>query len=368
MIQGRWGPWLGLREHSSEANGPKEQIFGHRRHSLMSIGSSRVKISKVLRAFFYGAESDFVFLPFSIMIGPAMSALYQTNLPSIPLFRRGKVRDVYDLGSTLLMVATDRISAFDVIMTEPIPGKGEILTSLSTFWLSKTRHIIDNHVISTRIEDCPTEVQQYRDQLEGRFMLVRKTQPLPIECVVRGYLAGSGWVEYQRNSQVCGVTLPAGLIESSKLPQPIFTPATKAEEGHDENISFEQAAAIVGQQTAEFVRDVAIRLYQFAADYALQRGIILADTKFEFGKLEDGSIILIDEALTPDSSRYWLADHYEAGKAQMNFDKQVLRDWLLTQDWNKQAPAPTLPADIIAQTLAKYQEAARRLMSDSTSA
>ncbi len=291
-----------------------------------------------------------------------MTALFESSLPGLRLARRGKVRDVYDIGDHLLIVATDRISAFDVIMAEPIPGKGKILTSLSTFWFSKTRELINNHLISTSVDEYPEQLHAFRDQLEGRSMLVRKTQPLPIECVVRGYLAGSGWVEYQQNRRVCGVSLPDGLVESSRLPEPIFTPATKAEEGHDENISFERAAEIVGHETAQFVKQHSIDLYRYAAEYAQSRGIILADTKFEFGRLPDGSIILIDEALTPDSSRYWLAESYAPGKAQMNFDKQVLRDWLLTQDWNKQVPAPHLPEDIIAKTLDKYQEAVRRLM------
>jgi phosphoribosylaminoimidazole-succinocarboxamide synthase len=269
---------------------------------------------------------------------------------------------VYDCGTELLIVATDRISAFDVIMNEAVPGKGKILTGLSTFWFEKSKHIIANHVLSTTVDDYPEALRVYRDQLQDRSMLVRKTQPLPIECVVRGYLAGSGWSEYKASLQVCGVELPVGLMESSKLPHPIFTPATKADEGHDENISFEHAALVVGQSIASFVRDASLKLYTFAAEYALSRGIILADTKFEFGELPGGEIILIDEALTPDSSRYWLAEEYAPGKAQVNFDKQVLRDWLLTQPWNKQAPPPALPAEIIEQTLAKYREAARRLM------
>jgi phosphoribosylaminoimidazole-succinocarboxamide synthase len=292
-----------------------------------------------------------------------MSAVFHTNCPTLHLHRRGKVRDVYDVGEYFLIVATDRISAFDVIMNEPVEGKGALLTALSMFWFERTRHIIANHVVSVNVDDYPQPAHEYRSQLEGRSMLVRKTQPLPIECVVRGYLAGSGWNEYKSSQTVCGVQLPAGLVESSKLPQPIFTPATKAEEGHDENISFEQAAQIVGIETAEFVRNVSIELYTQASEYAASRGIILADTKFEFGRLPDGSIILIDEALTPDSSRYWLAEEYAPGKPQMNFDKQVLRDWLLTQPWNKQAPAPTLPPEIITKTLAKYREAAVRLMS-----
>lgn len=292
----------------------------------------------------------------------AMNTVFHSECPTLHLHRRGKVRDVYDAGECFLIVATDRISAFDVIMNEPVPGKGAILTSLSLFWFEKTHDIIANHVVSSSVEEYPLPAREYASQLEGRSMLVRKTVPLPIECVVRGYLAGSGWNEYTANRTVCGVSLPEGLQESSKLPEPIFTPATKADEGHDENISFDQAADIVGYETAAFVRDVSIRLYERAAAYAATRGIILADTKFEFGRLPDGSIILIDEALTPDSSRYWLAEEYEPGKAQVNFDKQVLRDWLLTQDWNKQPPPPTLPDEVIAQTLAKYREAARRLM------
>lgn len=291
-----------------------------------------------------------------------MNAVFRTDCPNLRLHRRGKVRDVYDVGDFYLIVATDRISAFDVIMNEPVPGKGALLTSLSMFWFERTKDIIDNHVVSVNVDEYPAETHEYRDQLEGRSMLVRKAQPLPIECVVRGYLAGSGWNEYKDSRMVCGVPLPEGLIESSKLPAPIFTPATKAEEGHDENISYDRAVEIVGAETAEFVRRVSIDLYAWASGYAASRGIILADTKFEFGRLADGSIILIDEALTPDSSRYWLAEEYAPGKAQVNFDKQVLRDWLLTQQWDKQPPAPTLPPEIIAKTLAKYEEAARRLM------
>ncbi|MBX7155710.1 MAG: phosphoribosylaminoimidazolesuccinocarboxamide synthase [Bacteriodetes bacterium] len=283
-----------------------------------------------------------------------MNALFQTDFPTLKLFRRGKVRDVYDLGQYLLIVASDRISAFDVIMNEPVAGKGAILTKLSTFWFSQTKDIVENHIISTNVDDYPAEVQQYRSQLEGRSMLTVKTNPLPIECVVRGYLAGSGWKEYQQSQTVCGITLPGGLVESSQLPEPIFTPATKAEEGHDENISFEQAVEIVGIETATKVRELSIALYSFARNYAATRGIILADTKFEFGIKDDGTIILIDEALTPDSSRYWLASEYQPGKPQMNFDKQVLRDWLETQTWNKQPPPPTLPDDIISKTLEKY--------------
>lgn len=291
-----------------------------------------------------------------------MSAVFQTNFSDIPLQRRGKVRDVYDVETSLLIVATDRISAFDVIMSEPIDGKGEILTSISRYWFNQTQHIIKNHCLSMDVAEYPVVAQKYAGELVGRSMLCVKAKPLPIECVVRGYLAGSGWKEYQQTQTVCGVALPSGLVESSKLPQPIFTPATKADEGHDENISYEQAVEIVGEETAAFVRRVSIELYNFAAQEVEKKGLILADTKFEFGVLPNGSIILIDEVLTPDSSRYWLAEEYTPGKAQMNFDKQVLRDWLETQEWNKQAPAPTLPQEIIEKTYNKYAEAKKRIV------
>lgn len=287
--------------------------------------------------------------------------MIQTDFPDLKLFRRGKVRDVYDLGTTLLMVATDRISAFDVIMAQPIPQKGEILTSVSLFWFEKTRHIVRNHLISSNVAEYPEECLKYADVLRGRSMLVEKTAPLAIECVVRGYMAGSGWKEYKASETICGIKLPSGLQESSRLAEPIFTPATKAETGHDENISFEEAATIVGAETAADVRDLSIRLYTFAAEYAAKRGIILADTKFEFGIDTTGAIILIDEALTPDSSRFWLANEWQPGKPQMNFDKQVLRDYLETLDWNKQYPPPNLPQEILDKTAAKYREALERL-------
>lgn len=291
-----------------------------------------------------------------------MSTVYRTDFPDLQLFRRGKVRDVYDLGNNLLMVATDRISAFDVIMDEPVPGKGEILTALSLFWFDKTKDIVPNHLLASNVEDYNDErCRAYAEQLRGRSMLVKKTSPLPIECVVRGYLAGSGWKEYQQSRTVCGLPLPEGLVESSKLPEPIFTPATKAEEGHDENISFEQAAALCGEELARDAREKSIALYTAAANYAMSRGIILADTKFEFGVDETGTLILIDEALTPDSSRYWLRELYKPGEPQYNFDKQVLRDYLETLDWNKQYPPPPLPEEIIQQTYAKYREALERL-------
>lgn len=290
-----------------------------------------------------------------------MSTVYRTEFPSLSLFRRGKVRDVYDMGEALLIVATDRISAFDVIMNEPIPGKGAILTDLSLFWFEKTKHLVPNHIITANVDEFPEACKPYADELRGRSMLVKKTRPLPIECVVRGYLAGSGWKEYRQSGTVCGIALPSGLVESSKLDEPIFTPSTKAEEGHDESISFEQAAAMCGEQLAHEARANSLRLYNAAAVYAESKGIILADTKFEFGVDENGVLILIDEALTPDSSRYWLQEQYVPGEGQYNFDKQVLRDFLETLDWNKQYPPPPLPDDIIQKTLAKYAEARFRL-------
>lgn len=288
-------------------------------------------------------------------------ALFMSDFPTLSLFRRGKVRDVYTLGNVLLMVASDRISAFDVVMDTPIAGKGKILTNLSLFWFEMTKSIIPNHLISSTVADYPAECLPYSDQLAGRSMLVRTTTPLPIECVVRGYLAGSGWKEYSASKTVCGIALPDGLVESSKLPEPIFTPATKAETGHDENISFAEAQQICGAEIAEKAREISIKLYTFASEYAAKRNIILADTKFEFGTLPNGELILIDEALTPDSSRYWLAEEYQPGKTQTNFDKQVLRDYLETLDWNKQPPPPPLPDEIVVKVKQKYQEALDRL-------
>ncbi|MBS1536225.1 MAG: phosphoribosylaminoimidazolesuccinocarboxamide synthase [Bacteroidetes bacterium] len=288
-------------------------------------------------------------------------ALFMSDFPTLSLFRRGKVRDVYTLGDVLLMVASDRISAFDVVMDTPIAGKGKILTNLSLFWFEMTKSIIPNHLISSTVADYPAECLPYSDQLAGRSMLVRTTTPLPIECVVRGYLAGSGWKEYSASKTVCGIALPDGLVESSKLPEPIFTPATKAETGHDENISFAEAQQICGAEIAEKAREISLKLYKFASEYAANRNIILADTKFEFGTLPNGELILIDEALTPDSSRYWLAEEYQPGKTQTNFDKQVLRDYLETLDWNKQPPPPPLPDEIVVKVKQKYQEALDRL-------
>ena len=283
-----------------------------------------------------------------------MNPMQTTNFPTLTLFRRGKVRDVYDLGDVLLIVATDRISAFDVVMDTPITGKGAILTALSSFWFDKTTHIIKNHIISTNPVEYPKECLPYLDQLQGRSMLVVKTKPLPIECVVRGYLAGSGWKEYQSSSTICGITLPPGLSESQQLPSPIFTPATKAEEGHDENITLVEAIHLCGEFALQ-AKDISMKLYDFAYQYAAKRGIILADTKFEFGVDSQGELILIDEALTPDSSRYWLQESYHIGKTQENLDKQVLRDYLETLDWNKQYPSPPLPNEIVQAISEKYQ-------------
>lgn len=288
--------------------------------------------------------------------------LHTTNFPTLKLFRRGKVRDVYDLGDTLLMVATDRISAFDVIMDEPIPNKGKILSNISLFWFNRTAKIVRNHVISTNVDDFPEECQPYRSDLEGRSMWVKKTQPIPIECVVRGYLAGSGWKEYAEHGTVAGVPLKTGFLRGSRLAEPIFSPATKAETGHDENITWEQAAEIVGESVARKLETLSLKLYYLAQAVTEERGLIVADTKFEFGIDTNGEIILIDEALTPDSSRFWLRESWSEGTEPVNFDKQVLRDYLETLDWNKQYPPPPLPPTIIEQTLAKYQEAERLIL------
>lgn len=288
-------------------------------------------------------------------------AIFSTSFPTLNLWRRGKVRDVYDLGTTLLFVASDRISAYDVVMEQPIPGKGRILTELSLFWFDRLKDIVPNHLLTADVDQYPESCRPYADQLRGRSMLVRKTRPLPIECVARGYLAGSGWKEYRTSGTVCGNALPPGLTLSDRLPEPIFTPATKAEEGHDINITFDQAAAIVGHDTAEQARELTLALYTTASRIAEERGIIIADTKFEFGHDDDGNLILIDEALTPDSSRFWLASTYAPGSEQQNFDKQFLRDYLESLDWDKTPPPPPLPEEIIEATVAKYREALERL-------
>jgi phosphoribosylaminoimidazole-succinocarboxamide synthase len=283
--------------------------------------------------------------------------LMQSTLP-FPL-RRGKVRDVYDLGENLLIVASDRISAFDCIMPNGIPGKGKILTALSLFWFGKFKDQFENHLIASDVADFPAKLKPYTEQIAGRSMLVKKAAVVPIECVARGYLAGSGWKEYQKTQTICGIPLPAGLRQCDRLPTAIFTPATKEESGHDINIGFEETISRIGMETAEILRDRTLSLYQQAASYALHRGVIIADTKFEFGRLPDGKLILIDEILTPDSSRFWPADEYAPGKDQPSFDKQFVRNYLEKLDWNKTPPAPALPEEVVAGTLERYREAYR---------
>ena len=290
---------------------------------------------------------------------PAMTVIQETNFPGLTPAARGKVRDIYDLGDQLLIVATDRLSAFDVVMPTPIPDKGNVLTQFSLFWFELLKDIVPNHVLSST--DFPAPFEPFREQLAGRSMLVRKTQPLPIECVVRGYLSGSGWKEYKSTGKVCGIALPSGLRESDKLPEPIFTPATKATSGHDENISFERAADLIGAPLAEKVRAISLEIYNRAADYAAPRGVILADTKFEFGLLNN-QLIWIDEALTPDSSRFWPAAQYSPGGPQPSFDKQFVRDYLERIQWPKTPPGPTLSPEVVAATRAKYREAYRLLV------
>ncbi len=290
-----------------------------------------------------------------------METLFETKLENLNLFKKGKVRDVYDLDDYLLIVAADRISAFDVVMDDPIPGKGEALSTISVFWFDKIKSIIDNHLVTNKLEEYPDECSKYKDQLENRSMLVKKCKPLAIECIVRGYIAGSGWKEYQKQGAITGIPLPKGLKEYQRLPEPIFTPSTKAEVGHDENINFEQAAEIVGKDTAEKVKKTALELYRFGAKYLEEKGLILADTKFEFGKDENGDLILIDEALTPDSSRFWAKATYEPGKKPEQFDKQILRDYLLSTDWDKKSPAPKLPKEIIEKTSEKYAEVVKMI-------
>jgi phosphoribosylaminoimidazole-succinocarboxamide synthase len=323
-----------------------------------------------------------------------MNLVSQVDLPGVPKLKSGKVREVFDLGDALLIVATDRLSAFDVILPNPIPEKGRVLTALSEFWFKKTRHIVENHLITSDIVGQAAGLASLAaigpialQELEGRSMLVRKCRPLPIECVVRGYLAGSGWKEYRQSRTVCGIRLPDGLVESSELPEPIFTPATKAETGHDENIDFERVAGIVGKTLAARVRELSLALYKFARDHARQRGILIADTKFEFGllpavtlseakglspndemlrqaqhdKQRDAKLLLIDEALTPDSSRFWPADSYAPGQPQPSFDKQYVRDYLETLDWDKTPPGPNLPDEVVRKTSEKYLEALTRL-------
>jgi phosphoribosylaminoimidazole-succinocarboxamide synthase len=289
-------------------------------------------------------------------------ALYESNIQSLKLRHRGKVRDIYDIDDRhMLIVTTDRLSAFDVVLPEPIPGKGAVLTAMSNYWFKRTQSIIPNQTATLSLDQAVKDPAE-RALLEGRAVVVKKLKALPVEAIVRGYLVGSGWKEYKQSGTVCGIKLPAGLKEADKLPEPIFTPSTKAEIGqHDENISFEKACEILGRDTAERVKAAALRVYRECADYALTRGIIIADTKFEFGLDENGTLTLIDEVLTPDSSRFWPADQYKPGANPPSFDKQYVRDWLESSGWNKKPPAPKLPVDVVAKTVEKYREALRRL-------
>ncbi len=287
--------------------------------------------------------------------------LLSTDLPEVELYTRGKVRDVYDLGGNLLIVATDRISAFDCVMPNGIPGKGKILTEMSLFWFDLISDIVPNHLITASVDKFPEVLHQYRDQLEGRSMLVKKAERIDVECIVRGYISGSGWKDYQKTGAICGIRLPAGLKESDRLPETIFTPSTKAEVGHDENVSFEHIVGMIGRELAENIRDLSIAVYEKARTYADSRGIIIADTKFEFGII-DGEVSLIDEILSPDSSRFWPKSGYAPGRPQSSFDKQFVRDYLSGLDWDKTPPAPPLPDDIVAKTLDKYREARSLLL------
>ncbi len=287
-------------------------------------------------------------------------ALLTTEIPSGNLVSRGKVRDIFEVDDALILVATDRISAFDSVLSPGIPGRGEILTRLSTFWFRHFEDRVPNHLVATELAQFPKPFADH-PELAGRSVLAQKLEPIPVECVARGYLVGSGWKEYQADGTVCGIKLPEGLIQASKLPEPIFTPATKATDGHDENISFERMVSIVGEETATRLRDLTLDLYTSAADYARERGIIIADTKFEFGFDGDRQIVWMDEALTPDSSRFWPADEYEPGRSPASYDKQYVRDWLEASGWDKEPPAPTLPQEVVDGTLSRYQEAYRLL-------
>lgn len=290
------------------------------------------------------------------------SAIYQTDIPGLKLISRGKVRDIYDLGDSLLIATSDRLSAFDVILPDPIPGKGEVLTRLSAHWFGRTESIMANHIISTDPETYPDAARSCADMLRGRSMLVKKAKPLPVECIVRGYISGSGWKEYKASGSVCGIALPSGLRESEQLPEPIFTPSTKAEIGeHDENIAFDQAVDLLGREIAERVRSLAVEIYKFGAEEAAAKGILIADTKMEFGML-DGELILIDELLTPDSSRFWKKADYAPGRAQDSLDKQYVRDYLSTLDWDKTDPGPKLPPEVIAETSRRYKEIAEIIL------
>lgn len=285
----------------------------------------------------------------------------QTDFNDLKLFKRGKVRDIYDLGEYYLIISTDRLSAYDVIMNEGIPQKGSVLTKISEFWFDFTKDIIDNHLVSTNVDEYPEECKKYADILKDRSMLVKKAELIPIECIVRGYITGSGWKDYLKTGKVCGIELPENMVESQKIPEPIFTPSTKADIGeHDENITSEKAIEIVGKETFETIKEATLKIYKKASDYALEKGIILADTKLEFGYY-DGKIILIDEILTPDSSRFWPKDSYKEGQSQQSFDKQYVRDYLTSINFDKQPPAPKLPEDVIENTSNKYKEALYKL-------
>jgi phosphoribosylaminoimidazole-succinocarboxamide synthase len=288
------------------------------------------------------------------------NALFESSLKSLPFLHRGKVRDLYAVGDDkLLVIQSDRLSAFDVVLPTPVPGKGKVLTALSYFWFEKLKHVIPNHL--TGIDPESVVAPGEREQVAGRAMVVRRLKPLPVEAIARGYIIGSGWKDYQKTGAICGIALPAGLREAEKLPQPIFTPSTKATVGHDENIPFDEVVKLLGAERANAVRDATLRLYGEGAEYARSRGIIMADTKFEFGTDDAGKLYLIDEALTPDSSRFWPADQYRVGMSPPSFDKQFVRDWLEAERWNKQPPAPALPADVLEKTGAKYREALRLL-------
>ncbi len=290
-----------------------------------------------------------------------MTSIPKTQFDDLSLVRQGKVRDIFDTGESLLMVTTDRLSAFDVVLPDIIPDKGKVLNQISVFWFKQMQSIVNNHIITTSVNEYPDEFKQYADALENRSMLVKKAEPLPIECIVRGYITGSGWSSYQKEGHVCGITLPKGLKESDQLEQPLFTPSTKAEVGdHDINISFEEAVKIIGQEKSDQLKKLSLEIYKKGAEYALTKGIIIADTKFEFGML-DGQIILIDEILTPDSSRFWPLDEYEPGRSQNSFDKQYVRDWLVNSGWNKKSPGPKLPQEVIDRTSNTYKDIYTRL-------
>ncbi len=290
-----------------------------------------------------------------------MTVLHQSDLPNVPLLHRGKVRDIYDLGDSLLIVATDRISAYDVILPTPIPDKGKVLTLMTLFWLNYLSDIVENHLITAKVEEYPPILSEYAEILKDRSMIVKKAKVLPIECIVRGYITGSAWKEYQEKGEVCGIKLPKGLRESDKLPNPIFTPSTKAELGeHDVNISFEEATKLIGENLAERIKEISLRLYEKASQYAESKGIIIADTKFEFG-LSEGKLILVDEVLTPDSSRFWPKDEYEPGKPQKSFDKQFVRDWLKNSGWREDQPPPAIPQEVVEKTREKYLQALKLL-------